>query len=246
MNILIVDDEALARSRLRELVMEIGGHTLLGEAANGREAVLKATELHPDIILMDVRMPGMDGLEAARHLTGLDNAPAVIFTTAYGEHALAAFEAQAVDYLLKPIRKERLAGALIKAQRLNQRQLASLQKSSNTPARTHISAVSRGNIQLVPVADIFYFKADQKYITVCHQGGQVLIEDPLKTLEEEFGAAFLRIHRNTLVATAHITGMQKTSEGTYDISLRGSDETLEISRRHLSMVREKLKRPPLI
>lgn len=246
MKILIADDEALARARLSELVAEIGGHTLLGEAATGLQAVLMANDLSPEIILMDIRMPGMDGLEAARHLAGSENPPAVIFTTAFGEYALAAFEAEAVDYLLKPVRKERLANALGRAQRLTHRQLANLRMRSGPAARTHISAIQHGNIQVVPVADILYFKAEQKYVTVSFSGGCVLIEDSLKTLEEEFGEAFLRIHRNTLVAKAHITGMHKISGDTYHITLRGSAETLEISRRHLSLARQTLKHAVLI
>jgi two-component system response regulator AlgR len=241
MKILIADDEALARTRLSELVTEIGGHTLVGEADTGLQTVLMANDLRPEIILMDIRMPGMDGLEAARHIAGSDNPPAVIFTTAFGEHALAAFEAEAVDYLLKPVRKERLATALGRAQRLTHGQLAKLHMRSDPAARTHISAIRHGNIQVVPVSDILYFKAEQKYVTVSFPGGCVLIEDSLKTLEEEFGEVFIRIHRNTLVAKAHIAGIQKISGDTYYITLRGSTETLEISRRHLSLTRQALK-----
>jgi two-component system response regulator AlgR len=241
MRILIADDEALARSRLRELVTEIGGYTIVGEVVNGKEALLIGTELCADIILMDIRMPGMDGLEAALHFCTVQNPPAVIFTTAYGDHALAAFEAHAVDYLLKPIRKERLQSALGRAKQLTQKQLSVLNTGDGARVRSHISALAHGNIKLVPVAEIIYFKADQKYIVARFPTGQVLIEDSLTALEEEFGTRFIRIHRNALVAYAHITGLEKTAEGDLMIKLRGMDEKLEISRRHASTVRQCLK-----
>lgn len=241
MKILIADDEPLARQRLRQLVAAWGGATFIAEAANGKETLLQANELKPDIILLDIRMPGMDGLEAAMHLSALPNPPAVIFTTAYGDHALDAFEANAVDYLLKPIRQERLRGALQKAQRLTHSQAAALYHSHERGARTHISALMHGNIQLVAVSEIRYFKADQKYVTVRFKDGQVLIEDSLKALEAEFGARFLRIHRNALVAIAFIHGMEKSATGLCEIKLQGVDEKLEISRRHLAGVRNTLR-----
>ncbi len=241
MKVLIADDEALARARLHELVNEIGGHTIVGEAVNGKEALLMSGALQADIILMDIRMPLMDGLEAAQHLARLQDPPAVIFTTAYGDYALAAFEAHAVDYLLKPIRKERLQSALGRALRLTVAQLSGLQTSDGARARTHISALLHGNIQLVPVTDILYFKADQKYVTARFQTGQVLIEDSLMALEQEFGAHFLRIHRNALVAHTGIVGLGKNADGALMIKLRGIDEQLEVSRRHMAAVRLRLK-----
>jgi len=241
MRVLIADDEALARARLHEMVNESGGYTIVGEAVNGKEALLMSSELQADIILMDIRMPLMDGLEAARHLARLQDPPAVIFTTAYGDYALAAFEAHAVDYLLKPIRKERLQSALGRALQLTVAQLSGLQTGNDARARTHISALLHGNIQLVPVTDILYFKADQKYVTARFQTGQVLIEDSLTALEQEFGARFLRIHRNALVAHASIAGLGKNADGALMIKLRGIDEQLEISRRHMAAVRQRLK-----
>lgn len=245
MRLLIADDEALARARLRELVTEIGGYTIVGEAVNGKEALLRGVELCADIILMDIRMPGMDGLEAALHLCTLQNPPAVIFTTAYSDHALAAFEAHAVDYLLKPIRKERLQSALGRAHQLTHQQLSGLHTgadgSNSARARTHISAIAHGNIKLVPVAEIAYFKADQKYVVARSLTGQVLIEDSLTMLEMEFGAQFLRIHRNALVAYSAIAGLEKNIEGSLMIKLRGIDEQLEISRRHAATVRQCVK-----
>jgi two-component system response regulator AlgR len=239
-----VDDEKLARDRVRELLNEIGGHTVVGEAMNGNEAVEKAAELNPDVVLMDIRMPGMDGLEAAMHLMGMENPPKVIFTTAYDQHALHAFEVNAVDYLLKPIRRDRLAAALDKAKKLTLQQLQDINAAQETPqARTHISVHLRGNIRLVPVKDILYFMADSKYVTVRTPAEEHLIEDSLVNLEKEFGERmFLRIHRNALVATDYIKGIEKSTAGTWQVSLKGIDGKLDVSRRHAAAVRRWARR----
>lgn len=240
MRILIVDDEKLARDRLRELVNDIGGHTVVGEGANGNEAVEKAAELNPDILLMDIRMPGMDGLEAAMHLMGMESPPSVIFTTAYDQHALDAFEVNAVDYLLKPIRKDRLANALVKARKLTQKQIQEINEARDEPAvRTHISVHMRGNIRLVPIVDICYFLADSKYVVVRTGEDEHLIEDSLVNLEKEFGDRFLRIHRNALVAREYIKGIEKSTSGTWQVSIKSvEDRKLDVSRRHAASVRK--------
>lgn len=238
MRILIVDDEKLARDRLRELVNDIGGHTVIGEGRNGNEAVEKASELNPDILLMDIRMPGMDGLEAAMHLMGMENPPSVIFTTAYDQHALDAFEVNAVDYLLKPIRKDRLANALIKARKLTEKQLQEINEArEEPPCRTHISVHMRGNIRLVPVVDICYFLADSKYVVVRTKEEEHLIEDSLVNLEKEFGERFLRIHRNALVARNYVNAIEKDTSGAWQVSVRDVDKKLDVSRRHAASVR---------
>jgi two-component system response regulator AlgR len=244
MRVLIVDDEKLARDRLRELLNEIGGHTVVGEGMNGNEAVEKAAELNPDVVLTDIRMPGMDGLEAAMHLMGMENPPMVIFTTAYDQHALHAFEVNAVDYLLKPIRKDRLAAALDKAKKLTLQQLQEVNQAQDSPqARTHISVHLRGNIRLVPVPDILYFMADSKYVTVRTTGEEHLIEDSLINLEKEFGEkVFLRIHRNALVATDYIKGIEKSTAGNWQVALKGLEKKLDVSRRHAAAVRRWARR----
>ncbi len=242
MKLVIVDDESLARSRLRALVEGAEGWEIVGEAANGREALELIARERPDVVLLDIRMPGMDGLEAARHMAQLDDPPAVIFTTAYGDHALAAFEAQAVDYLLKPIRRERLVQALERARRPTRAVLAALQPETLEPrARTHLCARYRGALQLVPVEDVIYFQADQKYVTVRHHEGSVLIEESLKSLEEEFGDRFLRIHRNALVAEGHMAGLELEGDGHAAVVFAGIDDRLEVSRRHLPGVRKRLR-----
>ncbi len=245
MKVLIVDDEPLARSRLTRLLNDMDNIETTGEAGTGREAIELSDTLNPDIVLLDIRMPEMDGLEAAMHLSQLDNPPAIIFTTAYNEHALAAFETHAVDYLLKPIRRERLADALIRARRINRAQLLDIgqQESSeaSTHARTHISANIGGNLQLVSVADIIYFQAEQKYVTVRHLGGQLLIDDPLKSLEVEFSDRFLRVHRNSLVAMQSVQGLERIPGGRYEIYFHLIDDRLEVSRRLATTVRKRLK-----
>lgn len=240
MRILIVDDESLARDRIKRILLEQNEHEVLGEAANGQEALQKIDALHPDVVLLDIRMPGIDGLEVARHLVGMDEPPAVIFTTAYDEYALEAFKVHAVDYLLKPVRPDRLSEALQKALKPNKVQWKSLnRKEDGSPkARTHISSRTRRGIVLVPIGDIYYFRAEHKYVTVRHKEGEVLIEDTLKELETEFGERFLRVHRNCLVAMEHIQALEKNSSGQPCIRLRGIAETLDVSRRHVANVRQ--------
>lgn len=241
MKVLIVDDEAPARDRLAHMLssmtdMEIGGH-----AANGLEAVRMVQDSHPDVVLMDIRMPGMDGLEAARHLSEMDEPPAIIFTTAYSEHALEAYDANAVDYLVKPIRQEKLEKSLAKARKLTKAQIAALNIETDNSGRSHICARIRGNLELIPVDDIVYFQADQKYITVRHKTGEVLIEDALKNLEVEFEGRLIRIHRNALVSTNYVAGMQKNIDGRFIVNFKAIEDKLEISRRHVAEVRKFLK-----
>ncbi|MHB1585569.1 MAG: LytR/AlgR family response regulator transcription factor [Acidiferrobacteraceae bacterium] len=243
MKVLVVDDEQLARDRLRELLGELGDHVVVGEAMNGVEALEKTPVLNPDVLLMDIRMPGMDGLEAAMHLMALENPPSVIFTTAYDQHALDAFEVNAIDYLLKPIRKDRLAKALSKVGKLTLQQLHEVNQGQEQPlVRSHISVHLRGNIRLVPVQDILYFLADSKYVTVRTGRDEHLIEDSLVNLEREFGKSFLRIHRNALVATRYIEAIEKDTSGTWRVVLSGLDKKLAVSRRHTVAVRRWARR----
>ena len=240
MRCLIVDDEALARARLRSLVEELEGLEVCGEAANGRDALLQYEALQPGLVFLDIRMPVMDGLETARHLAAVETPPAVIFTTAYEEHALEAFETHALDYLLKPVRRERLAQAVERVRRLHGPAVgpAGLPGSE---ARTHICARVRGALQLMPVAGIRYFQADNKYVTARDPERSLLIEDSLKALEEEFAGRFLRIHRNALVARDHVTALEKDAEGRCLVVLDGVEEKLEVSRRHAPDLRRWLR-----
>ncbi len=249
MRILIVDDEALARDRLRQLLEENSEYVVVGDAANGKQALKMANALHPDVVLLDIRMPGLSGLETAQHLNTFEKPPAVVFTTAYDEYAIDAFDAQAVGYILKPVRRERLAQALERAGCLNAVTLSAVAEQSGIEKRrSHICARVRGELRLIPVADVRYFHADQKYTRVCYAGGENLIDDSLKQLEQEFGDDFVRIHRSALVAVSQIEALKKADDGEVSISLRDGgppeEDRLTISRRHLAEVRRRLKGSP--
>ena len=241
MKVLVVDDELPARVRLRGLLAGIAGCEMVGEASNGREALEMWETRQPDVLLLDIRMPVMDGLETARHLAALDNPPAVIFTTAYEEFAVEAFDARAIAYLLKPVRHERLAAALANAGRLNRVQLNRLATQSLHTARRHICARLRDKLHVIAVENIQCFIVDQKYVSVCHSQGELLIDESLKDLEVEFAERFLRVHRNALVALAWVESLKKVDEGHFCVCLRSRAEPVEVSRRLVAEVRERLR-----
>lgn len=242
MKILIIDDEPLARQRLRQIIEELGFAELIVEGSNGEQALQLCQQHQPDIVLLDIRMPGMDGIEAARHIMKLETPPAIIFTTAYDQYALSAFDTHAVDYLLKPIRKERLAEALESAKRLTKVQMQNINiEGQDSSRRKNISARLGGELRLINIGDIRYFLAEQKYVTVRYGEGSVLIEESLRSLEAEFDDLFLRIHRNALVAKNSIEALEKDKNGGHKIRLSDIDESLEVSRRHLPNIRKVMK-----
>jgi two-component system response regulator AlgR len=199
-------------------------------------------KLKPAVLLLDIRMPGMTGIELARHLGALQDPPAIVFTTAYDEYALEAFESQAVGYLLKPVRSERLAQALKQASRLTSPQLLGLATPA-TPlaARQHVAVRVRDELKLIPVKDIRYFRAEQKYVTVRHGRGEDLIDESLKQLEEEFARDFVRAHRSILVAIAHVEALERAgADETYALRVRGEAEPLAVSRRQVADLRKRL------
>lgn len=244
MKILIVDDEAPARDRLRQLIEDGGIHEIVGEAAHGQEALDIAERVEPDVVLLDIRMPGVDGIETAHHLNKFDQAPAIVFTTAFDEYAIKAFEANAIGYVLKPVRRERLDQALAQAARLTSDALADVgRKSGYADRRRHVCARIHGELKLIPVSDIRYFLADQKYVTVVHENGRDLIDDPLKALEQEFENGFVRIHRGALVALKAVDALKKDDEGRTQVILRNcDDDDLFVSRRHITNVKRRLKK----
>ena len=245
MRVVIVDDELPARMRLRRMLDELGNHEVVAEAANGAEALAACARELPEVVLMDIRMPGIGGVEAARHLGALTQPPAIIFVTAYDEYAVDAFEAQAVGYLMKPVRKERLAAALEGAARLTRAQLAAVARTDARPARRHhIAARIADRLRLIPVDNILYFQADQKYVCVRHLEGEVLIDEPLKDLEDEFAPDFLRVHRNALIALRHLLSVEKLPNAQYQARVRGCDQPLAVSRRHATALRRLLRRAP--
>jgi two-component system response regulator AlgR len=241
LRVLIVDDESPARERLRSLLTEIADVEVAGEAATAREALERVHELVPDVVLLDVRMPGMDGLQAARHLNVLEEPPAIIFTTAFEQYAVDAFETHAVGYLLKPVRQEQLAAALTRAGRLTRAQLQKLAAAEGGERRSHIAARHREGLKLIPIEEVQYFLADQKYTTVRHVRGEDLIEDSLRLLESEFPAEFVRIHRNALVGVKHLERIERRADGQYFVHLRGGDAPLPVSRRMAGELKERFR-----
>ena len=238
--IVVVDDEALARQRLASLIEELGSpYRLAAEAANGHEALEQCQLVNADLVLMDIRMPGMDGLEAARRLAEGDRPPAVIFTTAYEEHALEAFDTAAQDYLLKPVRRERLQAALERAQRLTRSQLSAVSETPEPPPQ--LSASYRGGVRTLPLDQVIFLRAEAKYVVARHAEGELLLEESLKRLQELYGEWFLRIHRNALVSRRHLSGLEKDLDGNTRAVLRDCEDRLEISRRHLPEVRRLLR-----
>jgi len=242
MNVLIVDDEPLARDRLKRMVNETQNWRVIAEACNGAEAVQQCQQTRPDVVLMDIRMPEMDGLSAARHISDTEHAPAIIFCTAYDEYGVEAFEAEAVGYLLKPVRQESLESALEKAQRVNRLQLNAINAANDADCvlkqREHITSRSRRGIQMVPFCDVRVFRADHKYVTAYHNEGDLLIDDTLKELEAEFPDKLIRVHRNSLVAIGYILGMERNHEGVQCLVLDGVEVRPQVSRRHLPRVRK--------
>jgi len=247
LKLLIVDDELPARSRMREMVADTGGWTVIGEAANGKEALSACEQDAPDVVLLDIRMPEMDGIELASHLSHLTIPPAVIFTTAYDEYAVKAFDTHAVAYLLKPVRRERLLKALEHAARLTRMQMTTLTMDNpELGGRKNIPVSLSGKISLVSVDNVISFHADQKYVRMVHRSSRALlreslIDEPLKSLEAEFSEDFVRIHRNSLVRTKAIKSLQRDEAGQYSATLRDSGETLPVSRRHVAALKQRLK-----
>lgn len=240
MRIVIADDEPLARERLRALLAEQHGVEVVAEAADGQHALHACAEHQPDLVLLDIAMPGIDGLEAARHLAAFEPRPAVVFCTAYDAHALSAFEAEAIDYLVKPVRAERLSAALERV-----RTFAAGRERGGEVApgqrRTHLCARLRGSLRLIPIEDVHYLHAEEKYVIVHHARGEDLIEESLKSLEDEFGERFVRIHRNCLVARHEIVELKRCPDGHVQAVLRHGKQPLEVSRRCVSALRETLK-----
>ena len=240
LNILIADDEAPARNRMRDLLCDIEHVAVVAEAKNGKEAIDLALQTKPDLMLLDIRMPVMDGIEAAQHAQKIEPKPHIIFTTAFDAYAIKAFDLNAIDYLLKPIRLERLQTAINKVHALKPAQIAALKPLQKT--RTHLSIHERGRVLLVPIETIIYLRAELKYITVRTVEREYLIEESLTNLEAEFGERFIRLHRNCLVAPPFIAGYEKRlnqdNEAQWVALLKGINETVTISRRQQHLIRQ--------
>ncbi|MFP3976372.1 LytR/AlgR family response regulator transcription factor [Marinobacter sp. KMM 10035] len=247
--ILIADDEPLARQRLRRLAESLPEYVVCGEAGDGDTTLTQVAGLQPDILLLDIRMPGLDGMETAARLSRLSNPPAIIFCTAYDNYAIQAFEVQAVAYLLKPVRKDALTEALARAGRINRVQLRTLSDSMagsaaerETVEDGQLSVRTHRGTELIDIAGIRYCQADQKYVTIHHTRGETVSDYTLKELESAYPNQLLRIHRNTLVGVQYIQALRRTSDGQNLLALRDGLGELQVSRRHTSNVRQWLQR----
>ena len=249
LRVFIADDEAPARERIKELLGDIAAEIpteIAGEARNGLEALEAVPASGAQVLLLDIQMPGVGGLEVARHLVTLERPPAVIFITAHDRHAVEAFELNALDYLLKPVRAGRLAAALKKAASGAAPGREQLTRAAAS-AREYLSIAERNRIVLVPVRDIVFLRAEQKYVTLRTREREHLIEEALVALEQEFAARFVRIHRNCLVARAAIRGFERTGEGddsNWTVVLEGIVERLPVSRRQWPTLRELVAEKP--
>lgn len=244
LRVLIVDDEEPARNRMRDLLADVHPAVpveIVDDVVGGHEALRRVESGGIDVVLLDVRMPGMDGIEVAQHLQKLESPPAVIFTTAYDAYAIKAFDLHAVDYLLKPIRAARLQEALARTAQNHAPKAEALRELQQEP-RTCLSAAERGKVYLIPIADVRYLRAELKYVTVRTVQREYLIEESLTRLEQEFGARFVRVHRNCLVARAAIRGFERTGadadEGGWQVVFADLDERVPVSRRQQHVVRE--------
>jgi two-component system response regulator AlgR len=234
--VLIADDEAPARARLAELVADADDDfEVVAEAANGYEVVETCRAGFVDLVLLDIGMPGVGGIEAAMALVELPHPPAVVFVTAYHEHALAAFDANAIDYLLKPVRPDRLLRALHKARVYGSEQLAALHDGA------WLNVTYRGAVSRIPADDVVLLRADRKYVEVWHRGGMALTEESLRAIEERLPRRFFRVHRNALVAPGSVRALRKGDRGQLHLLLEDCAEQVEVSRRHAAEVRRLLR-----
>jgi two-component system response regulator AlgR len=234
LNILIVDDEAPARSRLRRMLGDVPAVHIAGEAASSQEALSLISTEQPDVLLLDISMPGMDGMSLAKMLQQKSPTPAVIFCTAWSDQAVEAFACDAVDYLVKPVRQERLEKALEKA-----RLLVSTQ--SEPADKVMLRSTLGGKVSLLPLTDVIYFFAEDKYTTVIHDEGQLMISQTLLELEQQHADFLIRTHRSTLVVKDRIRGLEKSPRGSHKLVLDGTNDRPLVSRRNLASIRKVIR-----
>jgi len=233
LNILIIDDEQPARDRLRRLLAGMPRYEVVGEAASSAEALERIRELSPDILLLDISMPGMNGMALARVLREGGASPAIIFCTAYQDQALNAFEVEAVDYLVKPVREERLENSLEKARRF-------LGREDSRGEDHYVRSTVGGKVVLTPIHRVICMISEDKYTTVIHEKGSTVIDDSLTELEQKFPVLFFRVHRNALVSRKYLRGLARTREGQTQVLLSGTDRKPEVSRRKVAALRKLL------
>lgn len=243
LRLFLVDDEIPALNRLKDVLSDcaaVFAHEVVGTAANGMTALAQLAEIRADVVILDIQMPQMSGIEVARKLLDFSHPPLVIFATAFEDYGVAAFDVRAVDYLLKPIRQDRLLAALHRAEEMRQTRPVSVEQASG--ARTHFSVTERGRVHLIPVQDAVYLKAEQKYITLRTLAREYLLEDSLTRIEEEFGSRFVRVHRNCLVACDALAGFERQVQSGGDahwvVILRDLPERLPVSRRQQHVIKD--------
>lgn len=235
LRVLVVDDEPLARERLRDLLGTLPGIDIVGEAADGSAAIECCRLADVDLVLLDIRMPGLDGLKTAGRLARLPVVPGIVFLTAYDDRAIDAFDTGAIDYLLKPVRMERLVQALERVRRL--RPVAA---PGGDGVPRHFVVRRASGIVRVPVDDVLCLRAEDKYVCLVTAGDEHLIESSLASIEREHGARFLRIHRNCLVAADRVRALHRDGDGEEHVRIEGIAEALPVSRRNLAGVRARL------
>ncbi|MCG2634779.1 MAG: LytTR family DNA-binding domain-containing protein [Gammaproteobacteria bacterium] len=232
--LIIVEDEPLARDRLAALLAEQPDCELLGTAANGAEGLALCEELQPDLILLDVRMPGVDGMSMAEQANTLDNRPLIVFTTAYEQHALEAFGVNALDYLLKPISRDKLAACLARVgERLNQ-------TTSPPPPPDGITLKQGSGLISIPLTDICCLKADHKYTALITPEREYLSEIPLAKFAEAYPDQLIRVHRNALANRTRLTALRRSATGGWLLQIDGVEQPLEVSRRQLAGLKKAL------
>jgi len=238
LKVLVVDDEPLARARLQTLLERLEQVVVVAQASDGYQALDACVQYHPDVVLLDISMPGMDGMQTAQHINQLHPRPLVVFCTAYDQHALSAFEAAALDYLVKPVRVERLAAALARARLFvaGRKIIVSSDQENTTPV---LHARMGAALRLIPLDSIFYLQAGEKYVTVHHRRGEELVEQSLRSLEEQWGEHFIRIHRNCLVAQQYLSEVRRGADGKMYAMVQGVSQPLPVSRRCLSALKKK-------
>jgi len=234
LKILIIDDEAPARNRLRRMISEIPAVHVAGEADTGQEALRLIPLKEPDVLLLDISMPGLDGMSLAQMLQQKGSAPAVIFCTAWSDQAVEAFECDAVDYLVKPVRAERLVLALDKARRF-------LARSHSGASGIFLRSTLGGKVRLIPMTEVIYLSAEDKYTTVVHKKGKTVISQSLLDLENDHADILVRVHRGALVIKKRIRGLEKTSDGRHFLQLDGCDDRPQVSRRNLPAIRKLIR-----
>ncbi len=234
LKILIIDDEAPARNRLRRMLAELPEVYVTGEAATGQEALKLIPLKLPDVLLLDISMPGLSGMELAKMLQKQGSAPAIIFCTAWSDQAVDAFECDAVDYLVKPVRAERLVLALDKARRF-------LARSDSDADGSFLRSTLGGKVRLLPMAEVIYLSSEDKYTMAVYQGGKMVINQSLLDLENEHADILVRVHRGALVIKKRIRGLEKTRGGRHFLQLDGCEDRPQVSRRNLPAIRKLIR-----